>query len=298
MHCLIRPAYQPDQICFVEQPSRTGSTPSQQKLTYLQTGAGTTASVLGMPDLALLSINEMHDNARMIASLASSDPKRIVPVIADADTGFGSPINVARTTAAYITSNVAALHIEDQTQTKRCGHLSGKQMVDIDEYLPRIKAAALTREKMGRDIVIIARTDCLQQMGFEEAIKRLKLAVEAGADVAFIEGIPDFETGKKMCEALAPTPVLCNVVVGGLTPEFSKDEAQEMGVKVVIHTAFALSPVYGAVTEAAEELKRTGRPQKKKHNGSIRDVFDVCGMQECIDIDVSSGGDMLDKNGV
>lgn len=250
-----------------------------------------------MPDLALVSMNEMHDIARMIASIASSDPKHIVPVIADADTGFGSPINVARTTAAYITSNIAALHIEDQTQTKRCGHLGGKQLVSIDEYLPRVRAAALTKEKMGRDIVIIARTDCLQQMGFDEAIKRLKLAVEAGADVAFIEGIPDQETGKKMCEALAPTSVLCNFVSGGLTPEFSKDEAQEMGVKVVIHTLFALSPVYGAVTEAAEELKRTGRPQKKT-NGSIRDVFDVCGMQECIDIDNTCGGNMLDEKGI
>lgn len=100
-----------------------------------------------------------------------------------------------------------------------------------------------------------------------------------------------------MCEALAPTPVLCNVVSGGLTPEFSKDKAQEMGVKVVIHTAFALSPVYGAVTEAAAELKRNGRPQKKT-NGSIRDVFDVCGMQECIDIDNTCGGNMLDEKGI
>lgn len=251
-----------------------------------------------MPDLALISFNEMHDNARMIASLASSDPKHIVPVIADADTGFGSPLNVARTTAAYITSNVAALHIEDQSQHKRCGHLSGKQLVDTEEFISRIRAAAFTRERMGRDIVIIARTDCLQQLGFEEATKRLKLAVQAGADVAFIEGIPDHETARLMCKALAPTPVLCNIVAGGLTPEFSKDEAEDMGVKIVIHTAFALSPVYGAVTAAAEELMRTGRPQKREGNGKIRDVFDVCGMQECIDIDNICGGGMLDKNGV
>lgn len=268
------------------------------RLTESQTGAGTTASLLGMPDLALISFNEMHDNARMIASLASSDPKNIVPVIADADTGFGSPLNVARTTAAYITSNVAALHIEDQSQHKRCGHLNGKQLVDTEEFISRIRAAAVTREKMGRDIVIIARTDCLQQLGFEEAIIRLKLAVDAGADVAFIEGIPDYETGKRMCQALAPTPVLCNVVAGGLTPEFSKEEAQGMGVKVVIDTAFALGPVYGAVTEAAEELMRTGRPQKREGNGKIRDVFDVCGMEECIEIDNICGGGMLDKNGI
>lgn len=209
-----------------------------------------------MPDLALLTLTEMHDNARMISSLAASDPRNIVPVIADADTGFGSPLNVARTTAAYITSNVAALHIEDQTQNKRCGHLSGKTMVSGDEFVGRIRAAAVTREQMGRDIVIIARTDCLQQMGFEEAIRRLKRAVEAGADVAFIEGIPDQETGRKMCDALAPTPVLCNVVTGGLTPEFSSSEAHDMGVRVVIHTAFALSPVYRAVSEAAKELKK------------------------------------------
>lgn len=148
---------------------------------------------------------------------------------------------------------------------------------------------------MDRDIVIIARTDCLRQMGFEEATNRLKRAVEVGADVAFIEGIPDMETGKKMCDASSPTPVLCNVVAGGLTPEFSKDEAHEMGVRVVIHTTFALSPVYRVVTEAATELKKTGRIQKKEGNGSIRDIFNVRGMQECIDLDNVAGGVCLTK---
>lgn len=251
-----------------------------------------------MPDLGILSLNEMHDNARMIASLASTDRNHIVPLIADADTGFGGALNVSRTTAAYINSNVAALHLEDQTVTKRCGHLKGKQVVPTDEFLTRIRAAALTRKQMGRDIVIIARTDCLQQMGFQEAIDRLRKAVDAGADVAFIEGIPDFETGKKMCEALAPIPVLCNVVAGGLTPQYSQDEAHRMGVRVVIHTAFALAPVYRAVTDAAQYLKKTGKVQTTENQPSIRDVFDVCGMQECIDLDNAAGGGMLDENGV
>lgn len=128
----------------------------QPGLTQPQTCAGTTASVLGMPDVALITMNEMHDNARMLASLASADPDHTVPILADTDTGFGSPLNVARTTAAHTTSNITALHIEDQTQTKRCGHLSGKQLVSVEEYTPRTRVAALARQKTGRGIVIIA----------------------------------------------------------------------------------------------------------------------------------------------
>lgn len=252
-----------------------------------------------MPDLALITFNEMHENARMIASIASADPVRVVPVIADADTGFGSPLNISRTTAAYITSNVAAMHIEDQFQNKRCGHLGGKQLVPLETFATRIRAAALTRQRMARDIIIIARTDCLQILGFDEAIQRMKAAITAGADVAFVEGIPDADTGKRVCKALEPVPVLLNIVTGGITPDFSLEEAQSMGMRIIIHPVLALSPVFRVVTESMRQLKTTGRaPPPQEGDGTIRDIFNICGLPACVEFDNNAGGEMLDKHGV
>ena len=128
-------------------------------------------SRLGSADMGVATLNDMKANAEMIANL---DPS--VPLIADADTGYGGPIMVGRTVAQYIRAGVAGLHLEDQIANKRCGHLKGKQLVDIVEYASRIKAAALAREKHG-DIVIIARTDALQGFGYDEAIKRLRAAL-------------------------------------------------------------------------------------------------------------------------
>jgi hypothetical protein len=128
-------------------------------------------SRLGMADMGIATLNDMRANAEMIANL---DPS--VPLIADADTGYGGPIMVARTVSQYIRAGVAGLHLEDQVVNKRCGHLNGKQLVDVAEYASRIKAAAMAREKNG-DIVIIARTDALQGHGYAEAIKRLRNAV-------------------------------------------------------------------------------------------------------------------------
>lgn len=197
--------------------------------TLYMTGAGTAASVLGAPDLALITLPEMAGNAGMIASL-----NRNVPVIADADTGFGSSLSVARAVQTYITYNVAAMHIEDQAFIKRCGHLLSKSLVSLEEYLVRIRAAAKARKESGRDIVIIARTDSLQSLGLDEAIRRLQASYEAGADVAFLEGIRTKEQCSEAIKRLAPMPCLLNVVGGGVTPALSATEAKELGFKIVI----------------------------------------------------------------
>ena len=118
--------------------------------------------------------------------IANLNPQ--IPLIADADTGYGGPNMVARTVAAYDRSGVAGFHIEDQIQTKRCGHLGGKQVVSVEDFEQRVRAASQARERLGSDIVIIARTDTLQTHDFDEAVKRLKVAIAAGADVAFLEG--------------------------------------------------------------------------------------------------------------
>jgi len=228
----------------------------------------------------------MHANAAMIASLDSS-----VPVMADADTGFGGPLSVARTVKAYINSNVAALHLEDQAITKRCGHLQGKLLVPMEEYIARIRAAVLAREETGRDIVIIARSDALQSLGFDEAVKRLKGAVEAGADVAFLEGFTTKEQGKLACEALVPTPCLVNVVEGGVTPQFNAAEAKEAGFRIVIWPCLAMTEVYNSVKRAAVELKKSGFfVHGGKGAGGIKDLFEVVGLKECMAFDAKVVG--------
>ena len=182
--------------------------------------------------------------------VCSLDPT--VPVIADADTGFGGPAMVARTVTQYARAGVAGLHIEDQVQTKRCGHLLGKQVVSREEFVTRVRAAVLARDSIpgGSDFVIIGRTDSAQVLGMEEAVLRLKLAADAGADVCFIEGVKSKELLESTVQALAPKPVsfetskiniythfavqvLVNVISGGLTPSFTSKEAGEMGAKII-----------------------------------------------------------------
>ena len=166
----------------------------------------------------------------MIAGLSPS-----TPLIADADTGFGGPSMVGRTLKKYDRVGVAALHIEDQVQTKRCGHLLGKQVVSTEEFLARIRAAVIARSQIpgGSDIVIIGRTDSAQVLGMDEALRRLKAAADVGADVCFIEGVRTKEDLRRTVDYLAPTPVLCNVIAGGLTPAFTYKEAEEFGAKII-----------------------------------------------------------------
>ena len=170
----------------------------------IYSGAATTASRLGQPDLAIATLNDFVQSAQMVCSL---DPT--CPVIADADTGFGGPAMVARTVTQYARSGVAGLHIEDQVQTKRCGHLLGKQVVSREEFVTRIRAAVIARDSIpgDSDFVIIGRTDSAQVLGIDEAIIRLKLAADAGADVCFIEGVKSKELLESTVQALAPKPV-------------------------------------------------------------------------------------------
>lgn len=257
------------------------------------TGAGTAASRLGMPDLGLATMNDMVANAGMIASL-----DRSIPLIADADTGYGGTLMVARTVRAYITAGVAALHLEDQAVTKRCGHLSNKELVSEDVWLSRIRAAVMAREEMRvatgglSDIVLIARTDSLQSLGYEVAISRLRKAIEIGADVAFLEGMTTIEQCTQVCKDLAPAPVLLNMVAGGITPDLSVEEASQLGFKIVIFPAVAIGPVVEEVMAAMKDLKKTRRAHVSdmQRTGGVKQLFNVLGLQECMDFDIAAGG--------
>ncbi|KAM7199068.1 Pyruvate/Phosphoenolpyruvate kinase-like domain containing protein [Naviculisporaceae sp. PSN 640] len=262
------------------------------------TGAGTSISLLGQPDLGLATATEMIQNASMLASL-----DRSVPLIADCDTGFGGPLNVSRTVERYILSGVAGLHIEDQILTKRCGHLSGKEIVDVDTFVSRIKAAVETRKRLGSEIVIIARTDALSATlpdssqgektdPFREAISRLKAAVSiGGADVAFLEGVRTISQMRQFVKEMAPTPCLLNMVPGGVTPLINAKEAKEIGFKIVIWPCFAMTAAYLAYQRAARELLETGEI-KEQEDGKwgVREIFEVCGLGSCVEFDQAMGG--------
>jgi 2-methylisocitrate lyase-like PEP mutase family enzyme len=246
-----------------------------------------------MPDLGVVTMNDMATNATMIASL-----DRTVPLIADADTGYGGPIMVARTVKAYITGGVAGLHLEDQAVTKRCGHLLGKEIVDEETFSSRIRAAVQAREEMkavlgeAGDIVLIARTDALQANGFDDALARMKKAIEIGADVAFLEAPTSVEQCKIFCREMRPTPVLLNMVVGGVTPNFTEQEARETGFKLITHPGLMLFAVQNSCTAAATELRKNGKveiPEEFQKRGP-REFFELCGLRDCMHLDERAGG--------
>ncbi|KAL5314734.1 hypothetical protein ACEPPN_017380 [Leptodophora sp. 'Broadleaf-Isolate-01'] len=246
-------------------------------------------SRLGIADLGVATMNDMRDNAAMIASI---DP--VIPLIADADTGTENtrlthpgPLMVGRTTAAYITAGIAALHLEDQVVNKRCGHLKNKELVDESTFISRITAAANMRAQLGRDVVIIARTDALASLGYDTTLTRLKAAVGAGTDVAFLEGVASVEEAKKFCGDMGEVPCLYNCVPGGVSPVLSVMEAKGAGYRVMITPTLALEAVYEAVEDACRRLKDEG---DASGNGvGVRKLFESCGLEEAVEFDVKAG---------
>jgi len=213
------------------------------------TGAGTAAS-LGYPDYGLVTMSEMAANAARIAAAVAA------PVIADADTGFGNELNVVRTVREYAAAGVAALHIEDQVFPKRCGHLDRKQVIGADEFVSKVRAAAENRPDP--DLVLIARTDARAVLGFEEAVARANRALEAGADVAFVEAP---QTAQELAEVprRVEGPCLLNVVAAGKTPDVSLEQAAQLGYRLVILPVLLLAAVMAAGDAALAGLDATGR---------------------------------------
>ncbi|KAJ6104757.1 hypothetical protein N7523_011077 [Penicillium sp. IBT 18751x] len=250
------------------------------------TGAGTTASRLGMADLGLAQLHDMRTNAEMIANLDPFGP----PLIADMDHGYGGPLMVSKSVQQYIQAGVAGFHIEDQVQNKRCGHLAGKKVVSMDEYLTRIRAAKLTKDRLHSDIVLIARTDALQQHGYEECIRRLKAAREIGADVGLLEGFTSKEQARQAVQDLAPWPLLLNMVENGASPLITTQEAEEMGFRIMIFSFASLTSAYLGIRTALMRLKTEGVLGTPEGLGP-RKLFEVCGLLESMKVDTEAGGD-------
>jgi 2-methylisocitrate lyase-like PEP mutase family enzyme len=213
------------------------------------TGAGT-AATLGYPDYGLVTMSEMADNAGRIATAIK------LPVIADADTGYGNELNAIRTVREYEKRGVAGIHIEDQGFPKKCGHLEDKTIVPLEDYVAKIRAAVSA--KVDPNFLIIARTDSRAVLGFEEAIRRANAAIAAGADMAFVEAPQTLEETSAVPK-LVKGPCMLNMVWRGKTPDLSIDEATRLDYAFMILPGVLTRTVVGACDAALAELKAKGR---------------------------------------
>lgn len=234
------------------------------------TGAGTSAS-FGLPDYGLLTMTEM------VAAAARITAATALPLIADGDTGYGTELNVVRTVQEHERAGTAGIHIEDQVSPKRCGHLDGKELVSREEFAAKIRAAVATRRDP--DFLIIARTDARSVLGFEESILRANAALEAGADMAFVESPQTLEEVEAV-PSRVKGPCLLNVVWGGKTPQVDMRDAQGMGYRLAILPGVLLKTVYGACDAALAALRETHRHPTPLFDASVRDNFRRFGADE------------------
>jgi 2-methylisocitrate lyase-like PEP mutase family enzyme len=234
------------------------------------TGAGT-AATLGYPDFGLVTMTEMVDNAGRIANAVE------LPVIADADTGYGNELNVTRTVREYEGRGVAGIHIEDQGFPKKCGHLDDKEIVPREDWLAKIRAAVAARRSA--DFTIIARTDARAVAGFDEAVARGNAALAAGADMVFLEAPQTLEEVAAV-PRLVNGPCLLNVVRGGKTPDLDFAEAERMGYRLAIVPGLLMKSVVGVCEQALAELKATRRHPPLVKEMTVREVFQISGADE------------------
>lgn len=234
------------------------------------TGAGT-AATLGYPDYGLTTLDEVAGNAGRIARAVS------VPVIADADTGFGNELNVVRTIREYEIRGVAGLHIEDQTFPKRCGHIENKTVIDKAAYLSKMAAACDARSD--RDFYIIARTDARAMLGLDEAIDRANGALALGADAAFVEAAQSIDELAEIPRRVNG-PCLLNMVWRGKTPDVSFDEARRMGYRMVILPGLLFKSVMATCDRVLAETKAIGRHASPGTEMTPQQGFDRLGAKE------------------
>lgn len=217
--------------------------------TIYATGAGIANAQFGLPDIGLITLTEMVEQVRRIVNAVN------VPVIADADTGYGNPLNVMRAVQEYEHAGVAAIQIEDQVTPKKCGHFEGKQLIDADEMVQKIRAAVEARQNP--DLVLIARTDALATHGYAEAVRRACFYAASGADVIFVEAPRERDQIAQLPKDVS-APLLFNMTEGAQTPLFSAKELQAMGYKIVIYPNALLRIAMRATQDAAAILKRDG----------------------------------------
>ena len=242
------------------------------------TGAGTSISRTGYPDIGLTTMSEMVANAAAIARTVS------VPVIADADTGYGDVLQVRRTIREYERAGVAGVHIEDQESPKRCGHLDDKRVVPQEEMVRKLHAALDARED--DDFTIIARCDALAVTGWDDALRRCEAYVDAGADVLFLEALQTREQALDVTSRF-DVPVLYNFVETGKSPLLPVSELEELGFKLVIFPISAMLAALKTMTDLMRELRETGTTAHAVADRmvSIHECFDTMGLSDMLALD-------------
>jgi carboxyvinyl-carboxyphosphonate phosphorylmutase len=248
------------------------------------TGFGTAASYLGQPDVGLLGMSEMVDQARRIVQAVR------VPVIADADTGYGNPINVIRTVRAYEDAGVAALHLEDQVAPKKCGHLGGKQVIPPQDMVAKIRAAVAARQSA--DFTIIARTDARAIEGLSNALERAQRYKEAGADAIFVEAPESEQEVESIADTLRGVPLVFNWVEGGKTPPIAYDRLRKLGFRIIIFPISPLLAAARAIGDLLQTLKQDGTPAAAMDQMmSFQHFVEFVGVPEIRDLERRFGPD-------
>ncbi|WP_035844696.1 isocitrate lyase/PEP mutase family protein [Kitasatospora azatica] len=233
------------------------------------TGAGVAVAGFGLPDIGLLTATEMTERAGVVAECLGE-----VPLIADADTGYGEPMNVVRTVRAYERAGVAAIQLEDQAFPKKCGHLPDKELVTADEFEAKLRAALDARTDP--DTVIVARTDARGPLGIDAAIDRANRYAAAGADVIFVEA-PQSPAEIERIATQVDAPLLINMVQGGLTPDTAADRLAALGFRIAIHPGALLGP---AVLAGLESLQRLGGTVPTDLTPGPQGLFELVGLRE------------------
>ena len=248
------------------------------------TGFGTTASLIGRPDVGLLSGAEMIDNARRIVAAVD------VPVIADADTGYGNAINVLRTVRTYEQAGVAGIHLEDQVNPKKCGHMSGKAVIPASEMVGKIRAAVAARRDP--DFVLIARTDAAAVEGLDAAIARARAYAEAGADVLFVEApTSEDDIARVATELKGVAPLVFNWAEGGRTPPIALDRIAELGFSLVLYPIGTLLAATAGIRAVLETIRADGTPAAAMSELPTFEGFtDLIGLDEVRALEQRFGG--------
>jgi methylisocitrate lyase len=210
-------------------------------------GYSVAASAIGEPDLGLLTQTEITDQARRVCRSVS------IPIIVDADTGYGNPLNVIRTVNLLIDAGAAGCFLEDQVWPKKCGHMRGKRVIDREEYIHKIRAAV--EAKAGRDFFIVARTDALAAVSMDEAVARVTAAREAGADASFIEAPESLEQMKEIGQR-SPHPNVANMIEHGKTPLLSREELARLGFHLILYPLAGIFAAAQALETIYTKLKR------------------------------------------
>ncbi len=235
-------------------------------------GYSLAAATIGEPDFGLLTQTEVVERARAICASVS------IPIIVDADTGYGNPLNVYRTVELLMDAGAAGCFLEDQVWPKKCGHMRNKKVIDREDYLQKIKAAIDARES--NDFFIVARTDAEAVIGLDEAITRVKAARDLGADASFVEAPGSVEQLKKIGE-LAPRPIVANMIEGGLTPVLPKQELADLGFQLILYPLTGLFAAGKTIRDFYTKLHQEGTTLGMEDNLlNFSDFNELIGVEE------------------